>query len=427
MQTKHSSWAFVGVFALTLLLGNVAGPVVRPVVQSIFVRLGQGNEQVVLGEGGWMYFRPALEHLQRPLSKAPLPAISHFREQLLLAGIELVVVPIPVKASIDDEGLGLSENPMPPGWEAFLLDLKRYRVPIVDAYEVLSERTGPQYLMTDTHWRPEAMDAVALAIADRLRRMGLPQRRRLVRSGKPVDGHGDLVDLLGAGVDIPSEQVTSWSVDDFPSDTLGAPVLLIGDSFANIYADASLGFGAGAGLQEAISHHLGSPVDALIQNDGGASKTRVALQDDLGRLSDTLVVVWVFSARELSLGEWIKTPLDLDAPAQTDSPFLELAAGEQIDFTGVILDISDVPDPRRATYADHVVTLQVRGDDGRQGFVRGWSMRDRKLTPLASKAVGSVYRATLIPWDDAASSARSASRSELDTRPRGAPVCWGSP
>ncbi len=425
MLRTRTSLILIGVFALTLLAGTFAQDSVRPRVQALVSMTGQGNEQVYLTGNGWMYYRPALEHVWgRPIADAR-PAISHFREELLRAGIELVVVPVPVKASIDTRPMGVDGNPVNPGWKDFLTELRRYEIPYVDAQEILQKRGGERYMRGDSHWRPESMDAVAAAVAETVHEMGLPRREKLARSPAILIGHGDLVGLLGIGTQgIPRDSVTTFPLDQPLGETRGSSVLLLGDSFANIYGDPSLGFGEDAGMQATLAHHLGVPVDALLQNDGGASKSRIALQDDVGRLDETLVVVWVFTARELSSGDWIKTPLELDAPAEVVSPYLAIGEGERHDFAGIVLSVSKIPSPDSAPYANHIITLRVRADDGQEGFVRTWSMRDRVLTSAASLSAGSRLVETLVPWSDTSATAQSASRSELSDRPRGAPISW---
>ena len=85
----------------------------------------------------------------------------------------------------------------------------------------------------------------------------------------------------------------------------GADVLVLGDSFANIYSLASMGWGDSAGLVEHLSYALGRPVDRIVQNDDGAFATREMLQRaGPERLAGKRVVIWQFAARELASGDW---------------------------------------------------------------------------------------------------------------------------
>ena len=53
-----------------------------------------------------------------------------------------------------------------------------------------------------------------------------------------------------------------------------ADVLVLGDSFSNIYSLESMGWGDSAGFVEQLSYVLRRPVDRLVQNDEGAFATR---------------------------------------------------------------------------------------------------------------------------------------------------------
>ena len=101
---------------------------------------------------------------------------------------------------------------------------------------------------------------------------------------------------IGFGVDVTGERERS------------AEVLILGDSFTNIYAQASLGWGTAAGLAEHLSAALGRPVDRIVQNDQGAHATRELLARQIAESPDRLdgvrVVVYQFATRELSVGDW---------------------------------------------------------------------------------------------------------------------------
>ena len=87
-----------------------------------------------------------------------------------------------------------------------------------------------------------------------------------------------------------------------------ADVLLLGDSFTNIYSQSDLGWGTGAGLAEQLSYYLGRPIDRLALNSGGALNTRQRLAQELAtghdRLAGKKVVVYQFAVRELAIGDW---------------------------------------------------------------------------------------------------------------------------
>ena len=84
---------------------------------------------------------------------------------------------------------------------------------------------------------------------------------------------------------------------------------MLGDSFANIYALESMGWGTSAGFAEHLSRALARRIDRLVQNDEGAFAARAMLVRDPGRLDGKRVVVYQFAARELAFGDWKIMPL----------------------------------------------------------------------------------------------------------------------
>ncbi|MEJ2085465.1 MAG: hypothetical protein P8Y44_07275, partial [Acidobacteriota bacterium] len=92
-----------------------------------------------------------------------------------------------------------------------------------------------------------------------------------------------------------------------------APILLLGDSFSNVFSDAALGWGTGAGLAEQVSFYAGVAVDKVARNAGGALGARQALRQallrDATRLDGKRLVIYQFAARELAQGDWRRVEL----------------------------------------------------------------------------------------------------------------------
>ena len=99
-----------------------------------------------------------------------------------------------------------------------------------------------------------------------------------------------------------------------------AEVLVLGDSFANIYSLDMMNWGAAAGLAEQLSFALHRPVDTILRNDEGAFATREMLSRELAQGEDRLagkkVVVWQFAARELAVGDWKLLDMTLKPPSK---------------------------------------------------------------------------------------------------------------
>ena len=336
----------------------------RPHVQRLLTAaFGIGNEQALVAGPGWLLQQQGFAHVSgapfldeavqarrvrnagacatRP-APDPVAAITRFHRDLEARGIGLVVMPTPVKATLRTDRVVAAELPQNRSFLRFVDALEAEGVVVFDPAPLLAQwqarpDTPSAYLPTDTHWRPEAMEIVAASLAAFLQRV-FPLGSRTpgrAQGEERVANRGDLAALLDlpAGANpYPLEEVTIHPVlgpDGRPwRPTRNAPVLLLGDSFSNIYSvrDAfaqveggrALDWGAEAGLAEQLSLRLARPVDRIARNAGGADATRRSLLRELGGPNDRLrgvrVVVWQFATRELSFGDWPVLPL----PPQDD-------------------------------------------------------------------------------------------------------------
>ncbi len=305
--------------------------------------LGAGNEKAYVGKDGWLFYRPDVEYLTtagfldpsrlkgrsreaKAIQPDPVKAILDFKEQLYSRGIELVVVPIPTKPMIQPQMLG---GPMASGdvlqndsFDKFkdTLEVNGVRVfdPTPTLLKMSSDSGKKLYLQTDTHWTPPAMHQVAMVLGDFLvQRCGL-------KAGPPdsfaltpqvVSNLGDIAEMLKLPADqtvFPKQTVTAETVstkDGTPwqSDP-ASEILLLGDSFSNIYSLDGMGWGAGAGFAEHLSFATGKEIDKIVINAGGAFASRQDLARQLARGVDRLagkkIVVYEFSMRDLSQGDW---------------------------------------------------------------------------------------------------------------------------
>jgi alginate O-acetyltransferase complex protein AlgJ len=145
----------------------------------------------------------------------------------------------------------------------------------------------------------------------------------------PVSRVGDVVDMLK----LPEEQklfvpqaVTAHQVRD-DKDAPWQPsekgdVLLLGDSFTNVFSQEPMGWGEAAGLAPHLAKALGRELDVIARNDAGSYATRKLLSEALGagedRLAGKRVVIWEFASRELTAGDW--RPVEWPAGAQQQKP-----------------------------------------------------------------------------------------------------------
>jgi SGNH hydrolase-like domain, acetyltransferase AlgX len=430
------------------------------------VLLGAGNEQVYLGHDHWLFYRADVDHVIGPpfldpvrmkhrlqasrVQPDPIQAIVGFRNQLAARGIDLVVLPVSVKPSIEGEMLAVSNasraqasGALPnPSFNEFKARLEREKVRVFDPAPFLMERgrTGSLYLETDPHWRPETMEFVAQRLADFLQLPPAAGSSLPSIIEKEIVARGDIAAMLKLSRGdkfSPPEKVTIRQVvagNALWRPSKEADVLLLGDSFSNIFSFEAMGWGESAGFAEHLSVALRRPIDCILRNSDASFATREILSNELARGRDRLagkkLVIWEFAARELSSGNW--KLLDLKLGEVKPSRFLTLKAGEQIAVSGTVESISPVPRPGTVPYKDHIEALHLidivaadsRGEGAADTFrdaashaqavVYLWSMRDNVWTSAARLRPGERVNLRLRPWSDVSAQYEKFNRTELD-------------
>jgi alginate O-acetyltransferase complex protein AlgJ len=309
-------------------------------------------------------------------------------------------------------------------------------------------RSRPLYLDTDTHWRPETMEFVAERLADfiQLPPPAAPISPSIVE--KEIVARGDIAAMLKltrGDKFFPPETVTIRQVvtgNGLWRPSKDADVLLLGDSFSNIFSFEPMGWGESAGFAEHLSFALRRPIDCILRNSDASFATREILSNELARGRDRLagkkLVIWEFAARELSFGNW--KLLDLKLGQAKPSRFLSLKPAEEIMVNGIIESISPVPRPGTVPYKDHIEAVHLidivaaggdRGPEGgekasksrgqrprlqpeTQAVVYLWSMRDNVWTPAARLRPGEAVKLRLRPWPDVSAQYEKFNRTELD-------------
>jgi len=457
---------------------SVAGQILRPPVQYVLSHwLGTGNEKAYCGVRSWLFYRADIDYLTGPgflnpvqlASRAaggnewtstpqpdPRPAILEFHRQLARRGIRLIVMPVPPKSVIQpdkftDRFKAGSVNLQNPSYAAFSRDLKQAGVLVADVTPALTSlrlthAAGENpYLAADTHWRPEAMERVARYLKQYIDRNVQLSPRPDVGYHTQISGvinRGDLAVMLrlpewtrgyppeAAGLrQILTTRGEYWRPDET------SDVLVLGDSFSNIYSLDAIGWGESAGLIEQLSFELQRPLDRLVINDNGAYATRALLARELARGRDRLagkrLVIWQFAMRELASGDWKSVPLTLGKPSP--ALFVVPASGKDWNVRGVVRAMAPVPRPGTVPYKDHIVAVHIVDLEcgepaihGGQALVYFQSMRDNVWTPAARLRPGDSVTIRLRPWSDVAPRYERINRTELpDTALQLAEPCWG--
>ncbi len=346
---------FVG--AVTLLCAGCGGQETQTPEDlfSQWASLARSAEEqrtmVVEGRDGWLFLASELRHLgagkfwgdeaaavsqaRRPEWADPLPAILDFRDQLLEAGVELMIVPVPPKSIIYRDKLPtarLDEEALPRvdvHHEAFYDLLRENGVEILDPTSLfLSNRPHPKghlHCQQDTHWSGAATVLVAKRIAASVSSRSwfesIPKTTRQ-EEWKSVEIAGDLWAALG-DPSLAKERVSLRFVGT-GSGSEGAlipvasdptsPVVLLGDSHTLVFHAGGDMHAEGAGLADQLAQEMGFAVDLLGVRGSGATAARINLlrraQSTPEYWANKRLVIWCFAARELTESDgWRIVPI----------------------------------------------------------------------------------------------------------------------
>lgn len=421
---------------------------ILPWAQEHLVSAGGGNEQCYVGRQGWLFYRPGIDHCtgsgflsrrhlarradsartrQPPPQPDPRAAILQFHRQLAERGIRLAIMPTPDKATIHPEKFsvhyeGLRTSVHNPSYQQFLDEMKAEGVLVCDVTALLADYCRRSrvaaYLATDTHWRPEAMELAATHLARFLEKnivLNAPAATATwYRTSATVTNLGDIAMMLRlprSQRTFSPETVTIRPVANAAGEPWqpdrSAEVLLLGDSFANIYSLDMMNWGKAAGLAEQLSFALNRPADAIVRNDDGAYATRAILSNELAQGEDRLagkkVVVWQFAARELSVGDW--RLLDLTRrPSRAPGDDRPSPAREVI-LSGTLVAKSAAPRAGQIPYAHHIFTIDLTDLQCHSGTLTEpkiavylFSMKDYRNTPAFAWPIGKRVKLKLQPW-----------------------------
>jgi len=431
----------------------------RPWSQSGLLFFGVGNEKVYPGKESWLFYRPDIDYItgagfldplqlqqrvdqtvewETPPQPDPLPALIDLHQQLADRGIKLLLVPVPVKPEIMAKQFTSRLNDAQviqnSSYKLFVNQLTEAGVWVADVAawldEYKEETKKSPFLRTDTHWTPSAMQWVARMVSKELNQQiswsgGVPLQKT---TEIPVTNQGDIAAMLDLYSPYPSETVSTLQVTytdgSIWKENEAAEVLVLGDSFTNIFSLDAMGWGESGGFVEHLSYSLDQPIDRIVRNDQGSFATRQILSRELARGRDRLagkkVVVYQFASRELMFGDWPSLLLELKLP--TPSSFLSLASSELKQVAGVVREVSKVPRPGSVPYRDHVVSIHLVDittkknlESFSQAVVFLQSMTNNVWERAARLRPGDEVHLKLRSWSDMAREKDGLNRSELDS------------
>jgi alginate O-acetyltransferase complex protein AlgJ len=294
------------------------------------------NAAAAVGKDGWLFLASELRFLaqgqfwgegaaragrtRKGASADPLPAIADFHRQLGERGIRLLLVPVPAKAAILADKVGvdatLTASESAPFQEAFYAELRRRGIDVLDltpAFSGNNDQRGPVYCKTDSHWSGVGCSLAAQGIAQEIRKH-LPEqpRNQYQTEWKNISITGDLAALTGEATKPAAEQISIRQVSGPVGPDAKSPVLVIGDSHTLVFHEF---LAERAGLIDQLAAELGFPVDLIGTRGSGATPVRVSMyrrsRSDPEFLAKKKVVVWCFAAREFTEADqgWVVQPI----------------------------------------------------------------------------------------------------------------------
>jgi hypothetical protein len=222
-----------------------------------------------------------------------------------------------------------------------------------------------------------------------------------------------------------------------------SPLVILGDSFVNIFDDPGLGFGlpgeplrSQAGLGWQLAAALGAAPDVHAVNGEGASGVRRWLaQRGESAVRSKKLVIWVIAGRDLFLSRsvakanrvtWDRVTIAPDAAPGIMAPSPAAAAVPTV-VEAEAVELAEQADPLRANYSNALYTVSWKVRKTLSGPAPAdtfeavhWLFKNRTLQPTAKIQPGTPYRLTLQPWSTQPT-LQPINRSELSGS---APLWW---
>jgi len=301
--------------------------------------------RVVPGKEGWLFFAPELRslgvgqfwgkeaakvsHASNPANADPLPAILDFKAQCDRTDVELLLVPVPGKATIYPEkisDLAPKDARSDVQQQAFYKVLTDNGIQVLDLTPTLIEHrndaAGPLYCRQDSHWSPQAIELTARVIGERVKdlpwrtELATKEKRRYETTAQELTIAGDLWTMFG-DPELAKEKLTCSVVNERTA--VGAspveswrdsPVILLGDSHCLIFDVGDDMLVKNAGLASHLAKALGFPVDLVGVRGSGATPARVNLMRRKDNLAGKKLIIWCFTVREFTEAQgWQKVPI----------------------------------------------------------------------------------------------------------------------
>ncbi|MGZ5503962.1 MAG: alginate O-acetyltransferase AlgX-related protein [Chthoniobacterales bacterium] len=315
----------------------------RTELASKVAALERRNVNAMSGADGWLFLTSELRFLaqgsfwgnaaaktarHKSSGADPIPAIVDFHRQLSERGIALLLLPVPPKAAIYPDKLGLANVAGPgataPYLEEFYRELHAHDIDVLDLSTTFAQppesARGAVYCKTDSHWSGTGVVLAAGAIAERVRaKLPAPEsRKEYAAQWKDETIEGDLRSLLPHDVSKPGPENISIRAISEKANGHGvqpdanSPLLVMGDSHTLVFHEF---LAERAGLIDQLAYELGYAPDLIGTRGSGATAVRVTLyrrgKSDPNYLAKKKMVIWCFAAREFTETDqgWVQQPI----------------------------------------------------------------------------------------------------------------------
>ncbi len=272
-----------------------------------YLTIGEGRKGVVTADDGWLFTSEETLIAEPEVLQSASAQIVDVRDALAEQGVRLLILPVPAKIDVyrDQADQAALSDAMAGQYAAFLADMRRADVDIVDSRTALIARSADDlaYFRTDTHWTREGAAAAAEAVSE----SGLIAAGTTgfsAESDAEKAFTGDLVSFvttadLAPAVGLQQEAVTPFRAEAAADGALtdlfensAADIVLIGTSYS-----ANPDWSFSESLKVALSR------DVLNYAEEGRGPARPMLSylasDDL-RDAPPQTVIWEFPIRYLS-------------------------------------------------------------------------------------------------------------------------------
>ncbi|MEN9535155.1 MAG: hypothetical protein RIR37_428, partial [Verrucomicrobiota bacterium] len=248
-----------------------------------------------------------------------------YADALKSLGIKLVLMPIPEKSLIRMDGLidpaqladtkGYSR-----ATRAYLDELQKHGIEIIDLYDLLSQSSDPVFCKTDSHFTPKTGVRIAqhliCHITEHSSEIPIQNKSTDLESQSIVSQITIKGDLTG---DQEEESIDLHTAPkgSVPANQVGkiteSPILLMGDSHLLVYSQGGDMHAVGAGIVDHLIPALGYSPDVISTKGDGINAPRIKLCRDLKKnpdlLKDKKLVIWCFAARNFSQQQWKEVKL----------------------------------------------------------------------------------------------------------------------